>query len=123
MQKESVPARVSGARGEIRAEQYLTSLGFRVLSHNFSGCGGEIDLIAMDGNTLVFVEVKTRTGSSVAAREFVTPAKQRRICRTALYYMQRYGYMNRQARFDVVEIQDGRLTHIPNAFPYRGSAF
>ena len=123
MQKEAMPARVSGTRGEIRAERYLSSLGYRMLSHNFAACGGEIDLIALDGETLVFVEVKTRRGSSMAAREFVTPGKQRRICRAALYYMQKTGSMNRQARFDVVEIQDGRLTHIPNAFPYRGPVF
>ncbi len=123
MQKDSIPNRVGGARGEIRAERYLASLGYRILSHNYAACGGEIDLIAMDGETLVFAEVKTRSGSSIAAREYVTLGKQRRICRTALYYMQKYGYIGRQARFDVIEIQDGRLTHIPNAFPYRGNAF
>lgn len=123
MQSDSLPGRAAGVQGEIRAERYLVSLGYRILSHNFAACGGEIDLIALDGETLVFAEVKTRSGSFASAREFVTPGKQRRICRTALYYMQKYGCMNRQARFDVIEIQDGRLTHIPNAFPYRGNTF
>ena len=123
MQKDAMPARVGGTRGEIRAERYLTGLGWQMLSHNYAACGGEIDLIALDGRVLVFVEVRVRSGARVQARETVTAAKQQRICRTALDYMRKYGCMNRQARFDVIEIQDGHLTHIRDAFPYRGPAF
>ena len=123
MQTDAAGGRTGGVRGEIRAERYLESKGWRMLAHNYAAGGGEIDLIMLDGAVIVFVEVKVRNGGHMAAREAVTPAKQRRICRAALTYMQRFGHMNRQARFDVVEIQDGHLTHIANAFPYSGPVF
>ena len=112
-----------GKLGEIRAEQYLTGKGYTVLARNFRVPGAEIDLIAMDGDTIVFAEVKTRGRSPAAGREAVTAAKQRRICRGAIHYMMQEGLMNRQARFDVMEIQGERVTHIENAFPYQGPAF
>ena len=117
-----MPARSRGKLGEMRAAQHLEGLGWRILERNVQTSGGEIDLIALDGEILAFVEVKVRNGGAIHARESVTLAKQRRICRTALWYMQRHG-LRRQARFDVIEIQDGALTLIKNAFPYRGGAF
>ena len=77
--------------------------------------GAEIDLIALDGGVVVFVEVKVRKGGAYG-REAVTPAKQKRICKGAVAYMMKNGLMNRQARFDVIEIQGARLTHIKDAF-------
>ncbi len=117
------PGHAAGAMGEVRAEQYLASLGMQIIAHNVRIQGAEIDLVALDGRTVVFAEVKLRSGARLAARETVTPAKQRRISRAALWDMQRYGLMDRQARFDVIEIQDGHLTHLPNAFPYQGPVF
>ena len=114
---------VRGALGEVRAEQYLSEKGYTILDRNVRSSGAEIDLVAMDGGVIVFVEVKMRTGSRVCGREAVTAAKQKRICKGAVYYLMRRGLMNRQARFDVIEIQDGRVTHIVNAFPYQGPAF
>lgn len=113
----------SGALGEVRAEQYLAEKGYRILARNVRSPGAELDLIAEDGRFLVFAEVKLRNGSRTSGREAVTPAKQRRICRGALDYMTRHGLMNRQARFDVVEIQGTKITHIINAFPYQGPRF
>lgn len=113
-----------GKLGEVRAEQYLAGLGYVILERNFKCVGAEIDLIARDGQTIVFIEVKTRMRALASSgREAVTAAKQRRICKGAMYYMMRRGLMNRQARFDVVEIQGTRVTHIPNAFPYQGPAY
>jgi len=112
-----------GKLGEVRAEQFLTEKGFEILARNFVLRGSEIDLIVRDGDVIVFVEVKARTGGFSMGREAVTPAKQRRICKGALYYLMKNGLMNRQARFDVVEIQGERVTHIANAFPYQGPAF
>ncbi len=112
-----------GAMGEVRAEQYLTGLGWQILEHNYKAWETEIDLIALDGRCVVFVEVKVRNHSHMAARETVTLSKQQRISKGALQYLRRKGMMDRQARFDVIEIQDGHLSHIRDAFPYRGRAF
>lgn len=110
----------SGALAEVRAEQVLAGEGLRILARNVRAPGSEIDLVAEEGSTLVFVEVKMRKNARHGVgREAVTPAKQRRICQGALYYMMRNGLMNRQARFDVVEIQGERVAHIRDAFPYR----
>jgi len=110
----------SGALAEVRAEQVLVGEGLRILARNVRAPGSEIDLVAEEGSTLVFVEVKMRKNARHGVgREAVTPAKQRRICQGALYYMMRNGLMNRQARFDVVEIQGERVAHIRDAFPYR----
>ena len=113
---------ISGKLGEVRAEQVLSEKGYRIIARNVVCPGAEIDLIAEDGNVIVFVEVKTRS-RGMAGREAVTVAKQKRICKGAVYYMMRSGLMNRQARFDVIEVQGGRVTHIVNAFPYQGPAF
>ena len=116
-------SRARGTLGEIRAEQLLAQKGYEILARSYVSPGSEIDLIAGDGSVLVFVEVKLRTGRFASGREAVTPAKQRRICKGAMYYMMRNGLMNRQARFDVIEIQGERVIHIENAFAYQGPAF
>ena len=112
-----------GTLGEIRAEQILLDKGYAILARNYVSPGSEIDLIAASGSVVVFVEVKLRTGRFASGREAVTTAKQRRICRGALHYLMRNGLMNRQARFDVIEIQGERAVHIENAFGYQGPAF
>lgn len=111
-----------GTLGEVRAEQYLTEQGYEILARNAVFPGAEIDLIALCGKVIVFVEVKMRRGGAYG-REAVTPAKQKRICRGALAYMVKHGLTDRQARFDVIEIRDGKLTHIKDAFPYQGQLF
>ena len=117
-------AHARGVLGEIRAEQYLTEKGYRIVARNEAIRGAEIDLIALDGRVLVFIEVKLRKGSrGGSGREAVTPAKQRRISLGALAYMARRGLMDRQARFDVIEIQGENVTHIVDAFPYQGPAY
>ena len=113
-----------GKLGEIRAEQILAEKGYEIIERNFRVAGSEIDLIAWDGDVLAFIEVKKRKNAPGACgREAVTPAKQRRICKGAIHYMMKNGLMNRQARFDVMEIQGTRVTHIKNAFPYQGPAY
>lgn len=117
-------AHARGALGEVRAERELSARGWRILARNVRIPGAEIDLIAEDGEVIAFVEVKTRSrADGVMGREAVTAAKQRRICRGALDYMRRNGLMERQARFDVMEIQGERVTYIEDAFPYQGPAF
>ena len=112
-----------GKLGEVRAEQLLEEKGCEILARNVVSPGAEIDLVVRDGNVIVFVEVKVRSGSFASGREAVTISKQRRICKGALHYMMKNGLMNRQARFDVIEIQGERVTHIENAFAYQGPVF
>ena len=117
-------SRGRGKLAEISAEKYLVEKGYEILARNYTISGAEIDLIALDGRCVVFAEVKMRAcGRTGLGREAVTPAKQKRICKAAIHYMMKNGLMNRQARFDVIEIQGERLTHIANAFPYQGPAF
>lgn len=116
-------SQVRGVLGEVRAEQMYVGQGFEILARNFHIPGAEIDLIARRDDLIVFVEVKLRKDGAQAGRLAVTRDKQRRISSGALTYMTRNGLTTCQARFDVIEIQGERLTHIPDAFPYQGPMF
>lgn len=115
--------REAGGRGEQIALQYLINKGYRLLQSNFTAKCGEIDLIVYDEGYLVFVEVKTRKSLDYGhPLEAVTPGKQKKIRKTAEFFMQ----MNRSAlqpRIDVIAIDAPRggfeeveITHIENAF-------
>lgn len=117
-----------GWRGERAAAKYLKKQGLRVLAHSFRTRWGEIDLIARQEDTLVFVEVKTRRrGDPVEA---VTPRKQKRLTRAAHRFLRRYNLVESKVpcRFDIVAIvwPDARgrpqIQHIPNAFEAVGVA-
>ena len=94
-----------GWRGEEAAARHLEALGFRILSRRFRTRAGEIDLVADEGGTLVFVEVKAR-GSLACGRpaDFVDRRKRGRLLRAAAGYLQSRGGPDRPCRFDVVEI-------------------
>lgn len=84
--------RKTGAEYESLAAEYLKRRGFRIIRRNFYCRGGEIDLIALDGDSLVFVEVKyRRTDTFGNPLEAVNATKQKRICRAASYFCMRYG--------------------------------
>lgn len=107
---------VKGEAGERMACDHMKCKGYRVVTRNFYNRLGEIDIICENGEYLVFVEVKLRSaGAKVAGREAVTAAKQRKIIKTAMLYMQAYP-TELQPRFDVIEVSGNRLTHIENAF-------
>ena len=112
--------RLLGDRGEREAARYLRGQGMRVLRRGYATTQGEIDLIARDGSTLVFVEVKARRRGSPA--EAVTPEKQRRLTLAALHFLKRHGLLEQPCRFDVVAIvwPEGRdrpaIEHFPHAF-------
>ena len=95
-----------GGRGERAAARFLRRRGFRILLRGYRTTRGEIDLVARDGETLVFVEVKTRSRGMPA--EAVTPEKQRRLTLAALHFLKRHGLLDRPrevpCRFDVVAI-------------------
>lgn len=116
-----------GDAGEAAAAEYLRGLGWTILAHDLRNRLGELDLIALDGDTIVFVEVKTRRSSThggpVAA---ITLDKQRRMTRAALTYLKQRGWLERRARFDVIAIvwPEGdaapQITHYRNAFEPTG---
>jgi putative endonuclease len=97
-----------GKTGEDLACAELERRGYAILARRQRCRGGELDIVAQDGPTLVFVEVKARRGHAFgAAAEAVTPYKQRRIVRLALDYVVRHHLGHRPCRFDVVSIQWG----------------
>ncbi len=110
-------------RGERAAKRYLRKPGYQIVGRRERGRLGEIDLVAVDGRTIVFVEVKTRR-STVAGRpdEAVEAGKQQRLTRLALAYLKRHDLLECSARFDVVGVTwpagDRRPTieHFRNAF-------
>ena len=116
-----------GQRGEDAAERFLRRQGFYILERDVRSRLGELDLVAADGRTVVFIEVKTRS-SNAAGRpvEAVDDQKQRRITRAALGYLKARGLLEHAARFDVVSVhwpQSSRrptIEHYRNAFPAVG---
>lgn len=111
---------LTGREGEAIAARYLKKKGYVIVGQNYSCRFGEIDLIAKKGRYLAFVEVKTRKDETFAcAREFVTPAKQQRIQKTAMFWLQAND-TELQPRFDVIEVvgegSTQQINHIENAF-------
>jgi putative endonuclease len=109
--------------GEDDAVRWLESQGYRVVERNVTNRGGEIDLVAREGETLCFVEIKARaTGAYGPAVAAVDARKQRRISRAAALYLATHGLHNSPCRFDVLGLDwagDGwRYTLVRNAFPY-----
>ncbi len=111
-----------GDRGEAIAARYLRRRGYRIVGRGVRTGLGELDLVAVDGRTVVFVEVKTRqSGQQGHPAEAVDLAKQRRLTLLATAYLKNHGLLNHSARFDVVAVTwpDGRrphVEHIRNAF-------
>jgi len=110
-----------GRRGEQIAARHLKRRGYQIVARNYRGGGAEVDLVAVEDETLVFVEVKTRNGTNFGTpAEAVDPRKQERIRRAARSYAAR-GHMDAiEQRFDVVAItrvgRDRRLELIKDAF-------
>ena len=119
--QNGINKRALGARYERMAGRFLEEQGLRILAYNFRCRWGEIDLVAWEGKTLVFVEVKYRTTErSGSPFEAVDVKKQQVICRCADFYRVRYRVpANRPCRFDVVGISGGQITLIRNAFCYQ----
>ena len=105
-----------GAQGESDAADYLRGKGAEILQMNYRTPYGEIDVIAIMDGTLVFCEVKRRSGNLRGTpAEAVTPAKQRKIIRAAEIFLARHP-AEIPVRFDVIEIAPGLFRHIPAAF-------
>lgn len=109
-----------GMHYERLAGAYLKTRGYEILQYNFCCRMGEIDIIARDGEYLVFCEVKYRdTEEKGHPLESVSYAKQRKISQCALYYISKQGYTDMAYRFDVIGILEEEIILIKNAFDFR----
>jgi putative endonuclease len=110
-----------GKKGETVAVRYLKKQGYRIVEQNYRSKVGEIDIIARDKQSLVFVEVKTRSSRSFGSPKWaITPKKQKAISMAALYYLKMTNQNDVDARFDVVSImlqgEDTQIELVRNAF-------
>jgi len=94
-----------GALGESLAVTFLQGVGFSIVERNFTCVCGELDIVARDGRTIVFVEVKCRKNEIYGPPQLaVTPFKQRQISKAALVWLSKRKLYDAEARFDVVAI-------------------
>ena len=110
-----------GDRGENCAARFLRDQGYKILIRNFRCPLGEIDIVARDGRTLVFCEVKTRAEDNPMPEDQVHNFKQHQITKAAKYYLSRYGVPQPPSRFDVIAIiwpegRDPEIRHTSHAF-------
>jgi putative endonuclease len=116
-----------GTRAERAAARFLRRQGFRILARNYTCPQGELDLVALDGSCLVFVEVRSTAGDDPTGPAVsVDEAKQRQLTRLALSFLQKRRLLGRAARFDVLAVSwpEGRrqpvIAHYRNAFEAPG---
>ena len=108
-----------GTTYEKVAGEYLQSLGYEILEYNYRCRQGEVDIVAWQGEYLVFVEVKyRRTDHMGQPLEAITFAKQKKICRCARQYLYQHRMADVAVRFDVVSILGDEICVIPNAFEF-----
>ena len=113
--------RTNGAQGEAEARAFLEGKGAKILEMNWRRPTGEIDIIARQGKTLLFVEVKRRASLRYGRpAEAVDKAKQAHILRTAALYVQEHGLSDAPMRFDVIEVLPEEIRHIEGAFDATG---
>ena len=110
-----------GEQGEALAVRRLKKAGYKIIETNYRNRLGEIDIIAKDKDTLVFIEVKSRTSVRFGSPKWaVTPKKQKKISMVALYYLKATNQVSARARFDVVGVMSNQdapqVEIIKNAF-------
>jgi len=115
-----------GRRGEEVAVEFLRAQQYTIVTRNYRCRAGEIDLVALDGGTLVFVEVRSRSGTRAGTPlESVDGRKQARVSRVARQFCAVRGWLDRDARFDVVGIRFDAdppvVDHVRGAFELRGA--
>lgn len=115
-----------GRRGEELAAKHLMEKGYRLVGRNLTNAIGELDLVALDGATVVVVEVKTRSRTGRAPAEAVNYRKQLKLTRTAALFLKSQNWLSRSMRFDVVEVvlppgAAPYIHHIKSAFDAVGS--
>lgn len=109
--------RAVGRQGEDVAVKYLKKQKYKILDRNFSCHFGEIDIVASDRSAVVFVEVKARANDKFGMpREAVNKYKQQTIVQCANYWLYNKKRVGVPVRFDVIEILNGQVNHIVDAF-------
>jgi putative endonuclease len=110
-----------GRKGEEKAAQTLEQAGMRIIARNFRSSYGEVDIIAMDGDTVVFTEVKTWSVYGIENLQYsINSGKQRRIIETAKYFLSiNRKYNGKAVRFDVIFVGKEAVTHLTGAFTER----
>jgi putative endonuclease len=119
--RRAPPRDALGQRGENVAARYLRNQGYRIIERNFRCEVGEVDIIARDGKTLVFVEVKTRSHDDPTPEDQINQPKRHQLTKAANFYLSRYGTPQPPARFDVVAIvwpsgREAQIRHTTDAF-------
>ena len=119
--------RTLGQQGETAAARYLQRHGCKVVARGEREMLGELDLVVVDGKTVVFVEVKTRRDHQAGhPAEAIDTAKQRRLTNMALRFLKRHGLLEHPARFDVIAVtwperlRHPHIEHVIDAFPAFG---
>jgi putative endonuclease len=112
-----------GDRSENAAARFLRKLRYRILARNVNLTVGELDIVALDGRTLVFVEVRSTAGENVERTTLsVDAAKQKKLTVAALTFLQKHRLLDHPARFDVLIVswppnrKQPNVVHFPNAF-------
>lgn len=106
-----------GRRGEQAAARYLLRAGYRILAQNWRCKLGELDIVAQDGEMIVFVEVRTRRAGTQTALESVTPAKQRRLMSAMQLFLAQHNLDDVPSRVDLIAVafddsgEHGSLSH------------
>ncbi len=113
-----------GKAGEVAAERFLRRQRYAIIERNYRCPLGEIDLVALDGRVVVFVEVRSRTSTRFGSPlESINRRKQEQVIKTALHFLSRHRLHAREARFDVIGIKwEGNragIEHLKNAFELR----
>lgn len=113
----------SGSAGELLAAAYLGDYGYRVIERNFRKASGEVDIIAVEGGTIAFCEVKSWERMPISGLEqALSRRKQGRIIRTSIWFLQEHPeFADFQPRFDLLFVSNGSVEHIKNAFGGRGA--
>lgn len=120
------PVEGLGRRAERVAERELRRRGYRIVARNLRLAGGEIDVVALEGGTVCFIEVRARSSDEVgSALESVDRKKRRQLTKLARSFLRQRGLERLPARFDVVAVEpaaDGTLkvTIVADAFPAQG---
>jgi len=110
-----------GKKGEDIAAGFLTQSGYKILARNYKSKLGEVDIVALDKDTVCFIEVKTRrTDRYGLPAEAVSSTKQRQISKTALVFLKENSLLEKKARFDVVSVicapESSQCDLLKNAF-------
>jgi len=110
--------RLLGEKGEEQAVTALKAAGMEVIMKNFRSKTGEIDIIAIDGETIVFIEVKTWSSFGMENLEYgIDARKQRKIINTAKFFLsENRKYSNMSIRFDVIFVKENLVNHLASAF-------